>query len=698
MAVMVTPRLGLYRWSGDDDQIIRSQIDESHGSIEAYGAKILSGSSLPTVGSTTYARTFFLNTSDKKLYYYTSEDPFGVWKGINTDTILVTLAESKGDVLISVGPDEWAILSVGSFGQILTVSDDSQNIVWATIIVSKGDLLTFDGSSLTNFSVGVNGQLLIADSAQGSGLNWSFVEPRSISSGAATSLKFQSSSVTEQKFAVGSVSSEKIATGSVVSAKIQDGSVVESKIASLAVVTSKIANSAITEIKIGDDSVTSVKFVPSSVTQPKIFNLSVGSIELADGSVASQKLQNSSVTSAKIANGNVVNASLAFHSVTTNKLSDNSVTSAKFLDQSVDGGKIEDSSIIAQNISDSAASNRTIASASVTSQKIANNSITEPKIVASSVTSTKLGQSVVTSDKIADLSVTTEKIITNTVSSLNIRQSQVLSVMGNPGSNIQNVSDIAAASDRAVLQRVSGSLSFSPLASNSISDNAITTQKISDLTILNSDISSSANIALSKLSNGTLPSYIKTVKSNYVDNSVLTSKLSSSLTAEGVGVWLDYVPIVRRIQPNVTANPDVLLNPSDYIIVYAKYCKINEVVLARGRVVLSGTISESNGSSIAIGLPFVPAIETLSCIGSGYLLNIDTILDDYSPVLGNYPSRVESMVHAMNYNLTNTVVFGIGQTSTSETHNLIQDHGRVGKTVIEKYDSISFNVQYPAAL
>lgn len=46
------------------------------------------------------------------------------------------------------------------------------NIVGATVLTTKGDLITFDGTNIIRLAVGADGQVLKANSGETSGLEW----------------------------------------------------------------------------------------------------------------------------------------------------------------------------------------------------------------------------------------------------------------------------------------------------------------------------------------------------------------------------------------------------------------------------------------------------------------------------------------------------------------------------------------------
>jgi len=690
MAVTTTTRFGLYRWSDDSDRIIREHLDTSHANIETFGAKFLSGTSLPTIGSAEYARTFFINTSTKVIYFYSSDDALGEWVAIGTDVILVTLAENKGDLLVATGPDEWDILPVGTFGQVLTVTDNLSNIGWATILVTKGDLLSHDGSSLINLGVGLDNYLLIADSTEPSGLKWSLVNESSISDGAVTTSKFQPSSVIESKFSVEAVTSTQIADGAVTTEKILANSVTEPKLASASVITDKILNGAVTEIKIADNSIGFLKFAPGAVTTSKIVNSAVDSSAIASAAVATGVIADGAVITTKISDANVLSSNIADRSVTSAKIANGAVISSKLEPLSITTGKFADSSVQTAKIGNSAVVSSAIATSSVTESKLADQAVTALKFADGSVTSAKVADGAVTGGKILALNVTSDKVSANSVLSSVLRQSAGYSVIGNSSNSVSDVTDLTASSNGALLQRAAGSLGFSTLITNSISDGAVTSVKIASNTIVDSDIAANANISLTKLGSGILQSSNTVSTGNYLPSSVTWPKLSSAPTSEGVGVWLTYVPQVYKYVSSWATVTDLeLLLPSQYDVFYAKYCKINEMIIVQCRITMNDNFNwqNQNNSGAIVTLPFTPTNTDYMCIGSGYFTNMD------SP-------QNQSNTYALNVNEVSGVVFGMPEP------NLHANQGATVRlppgdltpylvsTFFEDFDTISFKVQY----
>lgn len=101
----------------------------------------------------------------------------------STDIATATIWNAKGDVIVGTGPDAATRLGVGSNGQVLTAdSAQGTGVKWAapaasgndyTIYDAKGDILVASGpDAVARVSVGSNGQVLTADSAQSAGVKW----------------------------------------------------------------------------------------------------------------------------------------------------------------------------------------------------------------------------------------------------------------------------------------------------------------------------------------------------------------------------------------------------------------------------------------------------------------------------------------------------------------------------------------------
>ena len=96
------------------------------------------------------------------------------------NAISKTIMDAKGDLISATGADTPARLAVGSDGQVLLAdSTQATGLRWAadpttTSFDAKGDLLVGTGAdAYVRVPVGTNNQVLVADSAETSGVRWS---------------------------------------------------------------------------------------------------------------------------------------------------------------------------------------------------------------------------------------------------------------------------------------------------------------------------------------------------------------------------------------------------------------------------------------------------------------------------------------------------------------------------------------------
>ncbi len=96
------------------------------------------------------------------------------------NAISKTIMDAKGDLISATGADTPARLAVGTDGQVLLAdSTQTTGLRWAadpttTAFDAKGDLLVGTGpDAYTRVPVGTNNQVLVADSAEASGVRWS---------------------------------------------------------------------------------------------------------------------------------------------------------------------------------------------------------------------------------------------------------------------------------------------------------------------------------------------------------------------------------------------------------------------------------------------------------------------------------------------------------------------------------------------
>jgi hypothetical protein len=102
---------------------------------------------------------------------------------------------------------------------------------------------------------------------------------------------------------------------------------------------------------------------------------------------------------------------------------------------------------------------------------IANNAVTDAKLAASAVTETKVATGAVTVDKIGN----------NAVSGAKLRTSSGLSVVGRSTNTTGNVADIIASTDHHVLRRSGTAVGFGTIATDGITNSAVTNAKLANV-------------------------------------------------------------------------------------------------------------------------------------------------------------------------------------------------------------------------
>lgn len=202
----------------------------------------------------------------------------------------------------------------------------------ATTAATDGRIDSKIDTALTTDVVAGNA-ITVTDNSPGSGqitiaVTDGQIDTAELTDGAVTTAKLGADAVTGAKLADDSVDSEHYVDGSIDTAHIAD----------LQVTTAKIAADAVTNAKIADDSIDSEHYVDGSIDTAHI----------ADAQITTAKLAADSVTTAKIVDANVTAAKLAADSVTTAKIANANVTAAKIADGVITSAKLTDDTVVTE--------------------------------------------------------------------------------------------------------------------------------------------------------------------------------------------------------------------------------------------------------------------------------------------------------------------------------------------------------------
>jgi len=135
---------------------------------------------------------------------------------------------------------------------VLDASTIDQANSYVNLQSAKGDLVVHDGTNAVVKSVGVNGYVLSANSAETDGLEWI---DTSLQAGDVGTTELADNAVTTDKINADAVNGDKIADDSIDSEHYVDGSIDTVHLAADAVTSTKIANDAVTNAKIDNDAV-----------------------------------------------------------------------------------------------------------------------------------------------------------------------------------------------------------------------------------------------------------------------------------------------------------------------------------------------------------------------------------------------------------------------------------------------------------
>lgn len=209
MSVTQTTRLNIYRWSSGSDSFTRSQLDTSHGQIEALAAGFLQAASRPAAGAA-YLGFIFYNTSTQALSYCNGS----AWIGLNSFGSPTTQAfdDAPADGVATTVARSDHKHGFPGFGAPVDVSTSNQN-------------------GTANTAARSDHQHKLADLViSGGAIQDNSVDTDAIVDGAVTKLKLDANSVGAAQIETDAVGSSELAANSVSDVHLQADSVGSSEL------------------------------------------------------------------------------------------------------------------------------------------------------------------------------------------------------------------------------------------------------------------------------------------------------------------------------------------------------------------------------------------------------------------------------------------------------------------------------------
>ena len=278
--------------------------------------------------------------------------------------------------------------------------------------------------------------------------------------------------------------------------------------------------------------------------------------------------------------------------VDTARLASNAVTSAKIADSAVTTDKLEDSAVTSAKIADLTIVVGDIATGAVTTAKIADLAVTDEKLATGGIPARAIADGAVMTAKIADLNVTRGKIADNAIDNTKLYENAVLT--------------------------------------HYIAAGAVTSGKILDGTIVDADISPTADIAGSKI----------------LANSITSAQLADTIA----------VNAISRITENVTMDNVVMENIRVTNYIWPEFIKAGSAT-AVDVTITGGTVGNQETTttitfptppftgtplSVVVDVKGTPTAENIKELADELLFRVTTVTTDNFNLATSYESTVEN--------------------------------------------------------
>jgi hypothetical protein len=197
---------------------------------------------------------------------------------------------------------------------VFTATEANEANEVASVMTTKGDIITTDGSNINRLGVGTNAHVLQADSSATNGVKWGTVTATGLASDSVTTAKIVNDAVTTAKILDANVTTAKIANDAVTADKIASGAVGVSELASASVTAAKVASEVAGSGLVG------------GAGDALAVNVDDSTIEIQSDAL---RLKDLGVSTAKIAANAVTNAKIDYTSVPQTTVSTSDPTGGK---------------------------------------------------------------------------------------------------------------------------------------------------------------------------------------------------------------------------------------------------------------------------------------------------------------------------------------------------------------------------------